>query len=532
MAKVSPSVAAAEAAIRIRSRASLLDYAKSIDIPGAPVSDDENEWVFKPVETGLAAHHILLLQTIEKVIKGELPRCMLFLPPGSAKSSYGSVVAPTWAMGRQPGTKIILTSYGSDLAKKHGRKARQIVRSPRFCATFETELSKETSAADEWALANGSEYMAAGILSGVTGNRANGLIIDDPIRGRQQADSETVRDTTWSAYQDDLRTRLIPGGWEILIQTRWHEDDIAGRLLPENYDGECGLIRCRDGRDWYVLCLPAECDRLGDPLGRKIGDYLWPEWFTPEHFAGFKSQVRTWSALFQQRPQPDSGTFFERDWFTLYQPGTEPTVYKYGASDYAVTDGGGDFTEHGVFGVDSQGDVWILDWWRGQTASNIWIDALLDMGRHKPLCWFGEAGVIRRALEPYITRRMQEREVFFRHEWLASITDKPTRARAAQGMASARKIHLPDNEDGRRILDHLIRFPTGPYDHDVDVISLFCRAIDEAHPAAKERPKDNSSLIDKRLDDLEKPYVDPSLVHDDISIWDRELHYGGINTVE
>jgi predicted phage terminase large subunit-like protein len=482
---LSPQEAALELLRRRRARKSLLDYAKSIDVPGKPVSENEDEWLFNPIETGLASHHVLILEVIEKVITGEIPRAMFFLPPGSAKSTYGSVVAPTYAMGKFPGTKIILASYGSDLARKNGRRARQIARSPQYKAIFDTVISSDTAAADEWATTNGSEYLACGILSGVTGNRAHGLIIDDPIKGRSEADSDTIRARTWDTYQEDLRTRLIPGGWEIIIQTRWHEDDLAGRILPEDYNGESGLIKCRDGREWYIVCLPAQCDRKDDLLGRKIGEYLWPEWFSEEHFKPFKAQTRTWNALFQQRPQPEMGTYFQRDWFKRYKPDELPKfLHIYGSSDYAVTDQGGDFTEHGIHGIDPTGDLWVKDWWAKQTEADVWIDTQLDLVEtHKPFCWFGEGGVIKKAINPFLVRRMQERKIFCRMEWIPSIHDKPTRARAFQARASSGKVHIPVGEMGDRIIDQCIRFPSGAHDDAVDVLSLFCLALDQAHPA-------------------------------------------------
>ena len=134
---------------------------------------------------------------------------------------------------------------------------------------FDTALSKESAAADEWALTNGSEYMGAGMLAGITGNRADGVVWDDLIKGREQADSQAdPRQKTWDAYIDDLLTRKKPGAWEIGITTRWHEDDIAGRILPEGYAGESGCIDCRDGNRWYVVCIPAEAERADDVLGR------------------------------------------------------------------------------------------------------------------------------------------------------------------------------------------------------------------------------------------------------------------------
>lgn len=311
---MTPQQAALELIRRRRGRASLVGYANAIEIPGKPATDDPDEWLFKPVELGLAAHHLLLMQVIERAASRRYGRFMVFMPPGSAKSTFASVVAPTYFMGRNPGTKIILASYGSDLARKHGRKARQIVRSPAFASLFGCTISKDSSAANEWALTNGSEYLAAGLLAGLTGNRAHGAIIDDPIKGREQADSPTIRAKTWDAYVDDLQTRLIPGGWLGVVQTRWHEDDLSGRLLPKDYAGQSGPVECRDGRVWEIINLPAECERADDPLGRKIGEMLWPEWFDESHWRPFRAQSRTWAALFQQRPRPDEGGIFKDGW--------------------------------------------------------------------------------------------------------------------------------------------------------------------------------------------------------------------------
>jgi predicted phage terminase large subunit-like protein len=154
-------------------------------------------------------------------------------------------------------------------------------------------------------------------MAGLTGNRAHGALIDDPIKGREQADSPTIREKTWGAYTDDLQTRLIPGGWIGLIQTRWHENDLAGRLLPKGYAGESGLIKCTDGNVWEVINLPAECERADDPLHRRIGEMLWPEWFDAKHWGPFRLQSRTWAALFQQRPRPDEGGIFKEAWCAL-----------------------------------------------------------------------------------------------------------------------------------------------------------------------------------------------------------------------
>lgn len=159
---IAPSAAASELLARRAARGSLIAYSQKIIIPGAPVSEDPDEQWFVPVESKTAAHHRLLMNTLQRISETPNGRAMVFMPPGSAKSTYTSVVFPTWAMGRKPGTQIILGSYATDLAKKHGRRARQIVGSREYRAIFDTGLRTGLAAANEWALENGSEYMSAG----------------------------------------------------------------------------------------------------------------------------------------------------------------------------------------------------------------------------------------------------------------------------------------------------------------------------------------------------------------------------------
>lgn len=476
---------------------SLLDFCGLIEIPGAPVDEDpDSDVAFKPIRQPPAKHHRLLIDKLEAVERGEIKRLMVFMPPGSAKSTYASVVFPPWFMGRKKRRNVIVATYASDLARKIGRRARSIIKQPVYREIFGTGLSPDSSAADEWSLENENEFMGGGILSGITGNRADGIIIDDPIKGRQDADSEVIRERTLTEYQDSIKTRLKPGGWIVLIQTRWHEDDLAGSILPEKYDGESGFIQCRDGERWYVISLPAEATHADDPLGRKRGEFLWPEWFTAEHWAAFRANPRTWSALYQQRPQPDEGTYFKREWFKRYKTAPKELHY-YGTSDYAVTEDGGDFTVHRVWGVDPNGDIYLMPGgFRGQTASDVWIDRKLDLvKRYKPFAWFGEAGVIQKAIEPALTRRSRERQIYCRFEWLPSIADKPTRARGFQARASMGTVWFPEGQEGDDILDEYLRFPAGKNDDDVDNGSLIGRALDEAHPAIaaqehKPKPKD------------------------------------------
>lgn len=490
---ISPQDAATELLRRRRARSSLVAYSNAIDVPGRPTSEDEDEWLFHPIETSVAAHHILMLETAEKIITMPHGRGIFLFPPGSAKSTYLSVVVPTYCMGRWPDYRIVAASYGSDLSRKFGRRGRQIVRSPAYQSLFGTELSSESSAADEWALTNGSEYMSGGILSGITGNRAKGVVIDDPVKGRDEAESPQIRKRTREAYEDDIKTRILPGAWIILIQTRWHQDDLAGSILPEGWNGESGLIRCRDGMDWYVLCVPAKAERQDDPLGRKVGEYLWPQWFTRQHWAQFESNARTWSALYQQRPTPSTGSYFLADWLRPYEklPSLE-TLHIYGASDYAVTKDGGDYTVHGVVGIDSDDGMWLLDLWRAQTTSDQWVDAFCDLvKRWKPIGWAEEQGQINAGVGPFLEKRMRERKAYVARVQFPTRHDKAVRAQSIRGRMAQLGLHVPILAPWYpEFQSELLSFDAGKHDDQVDMLGLIGQILDRMSAGKAEKDPD------------------------------------------
>jgi len=385
--RLSAPEAAAELLRRKFARNSLAEFAQAIDVPGKPATDNEDEWLFRPVETIAAAHHVLLMDTLDRVLSGEIQNLMVFMPPGSAKSTYASVVFPAYAMGKKPGTRVILGSYASAIAWKQSRRTRQIAKSAKYQPIFGAALVAGNQSVEEWALDNGSEYMAGGVLAGMTGNRASILIIDDPVAGREDAESETIRAKTKQAYEDDLQTRLIPGGSTIIIQTRWHEDDLSGGILPEGWDGQSGHQIGRDGQQWYVLCLPAICDRADDPLQRKIGDPLWPEWFKGGHFEKFRSNARTWSALFQQKPRPSEGAELQLKWVQRYvnPPPKLNKIILVDPSSGRKKDAG-DYTCMWVVGLAPDQNAYVIDCVRDRLNLSARVDALFGLHvKHSPL---------------------------------------------------------------------------------------------------------------------------------------------------
>ncbi|MDH2239079.1 terminase family protein [Pigmentiphaga sp. GD03639] len=444
--QLSQREAAAELLARRRARAGLLEFTQYTN----PYYE-------------AAPHHRLIAAALERVERGETDRLMICMPPRHGKSELASRRFPAWYLGRNPERQVIAASYNGDIASDFGRDVRNIVIEPAYGALFATRLSPDSRAANRWHTSNGGMYVAAGVGTAITGRGAHLLLIDDPFKDRKEADSETARNDVWDWYTSTAYTRLMPGGAIVLINTRWHDDDLSGRLLAQQEAG---------GDKWEVLSLPA-IDQTGNAL--------WPERYDIDRLLQIKAVLpeRDWTALYQQQPAPDDGTYFQRDWFKFWE--RRPAhLSVYGTSDYAVTDGGGDYTVHRIWGVDPAGDLYRLGGWRGQTASDAWIERQLDLVQQfKPLAWFGEAGVIQKAVEPMLRRRMIERNAYCRLEWLPSIVDKPTRARGFQARASMGRVWL---EPGAEIAEFL-RFPAGKNDDDVDCASLIGRALDEMHPA-------------------------------------------------
>jgi len=450
-----------------------------------------------------AAHHELLCNALDEVLervrlgtaanypKGEWQRdrLMVFMPPGSAKSTYSSVRFPGYFLGKLPTKAIICASYGEKLATEFGRKVRNIVKREDYLMLFDVALSEDAQAKGEWGTNHGGSYFAAGVGSGVTGRRADLGLIDDPVKGQQEADSISTRDEAWNWYRSDFFSRLKPGAAQIIIQTRWNDDDLSGRILPDDWDGTSGDFVGFDGQIWRVICLPAEA-RDNDILGREQGEWLWPDYYTPATWESIKkvqtsdgTDFRIWNALYQQTPQPDSGVFFKREWFKRYDLGDHPPVSPFGASDYGVTKGGGDATEHGIGGFDKDENLYLVDWWSGHSSTDEWIESQLDLAKEwRPYAWLAEVGVIRRAVEPFLTKRKRERRIYFRQEWMSHIGDKGANAKAFQALAASGKVYIPRCEWGDAVLDQLVKFVPGTdfKDDKVDVCGLLGRIVDAA----------------------------------------------------
>jgi predicted phage terminase large subunit-like protein len=251
-------------------------------------------------------HHKVLAEKLMETEKGDIDRLMVLMPPRHGKSELASVRFPAWFLGRNPSLRVIATSYSARLAETFGRKVREIVADPKFRLTFGFGLSKRSRASDRWETTEGGGYIAAGVGGSITGMGGDLLIVDDPFKNQEDADSKTYRDKVWEWYQSTLYTRIEKGGKIVVILTRWHEDDLAGRLLASGND------------DWHVVSFPAVAE--GDEEFRNIGEPLWEDKYDSADLQRIKTTVgtRVWNALYQQRPAPQDGAVFKKGWWRFY----------------------------------------------------------------------------------------------------------------------------------------------------------------------------------------------------------------------
>jgi hypothetical protein len=392
---------------------------------------------------------------------------MLLCPPQHGKSTVSSKRFPAYLLGLDPSLDVVSASATAQLAEEFGREVRNCIQSHEYKHLFPaTSLAEDSQAKGRWNTNKGGGYYAVGMGGALMGRGGNLGIIDDPFATWEDAQSELSREKAWEWYTGTFYNRMRPTAPIILIQHRMHEDDLAGRLIERQDFG---------GDKWEIVELPANLD-----------DPPWPERYNRFALERIKdnSDPRKWNALYLQNPTPEDGTFFKKEWFEFYDPRKVPKCYKYISSDFAVTEGNGDYTELATHGY-VDGDLYLaIEGWRGQTSADVWIEYLIDqMDRHNPFAFFGETGAIRRSIEPFLLRRMNERTIMCRCEWLTRGHDKPTMARPLQAMASMGKVKIADSDYGHQLLGQLLRFPAGKFDDGVDMAALMAMAIDQAHPA-------------------------------------------------
>ncbi len=383
------------------------------------------------------------------------------MPPGAAKSTYASVLFPAWWFTQHPTSSVLGASHTADLAAHFSRQIRNLVaeHGPRLGY----ELAPDLRTAASWRTTEGGSYHSAGVRGPIVGRRADLVIIDDPLKSQAEADSPAQRDHVWAWYRSDLIPRLKPRGRVVVIMTRWHEDDLGGRLLQGN-------------EPWRSLCLPAIAGDA-DPLGRMPGEALWPDWEDAAALLRKREAIgeRAWSALFQQNPKPLLSGIFRIDRIGVMElePVADGEVVR--AWDLAATGSTGGKDPDWTVGLKlmrtGSGHFVVLDIHRlrggpHEVEAAIVAAAKLD-GMSVPVGLPQDPGQAGRAQVLYLTRKLAGHQVISSPESGA----KETRAMPVASQCGAGNLSIVRARWNTAFLDELQGFPAGNKDDQVDALS-------------------------------------------------------------
>lgn len=472
-----------------------------------------------------------------EVAEKKSPRLMLLVPPRHGKSELASIRFPAWHLGHHPQHEIINVSYNLDLPMKFSRKVRELLRDPFYAAIFpDTVLNPDSQSIETWATLKGGGFLAAGVGGGITGKGAHVLIVDDPIKNQQEADSVLVRDQLWEWYQSTAYTRLAPGGGVLVIETWWHDDDLAGRIQQlaaqdpradqfeiVKYPAIAEQLEIRDRETLHVTkidCGSADegevtlklaasgFDETKQEVLRRPGEALHPDRYPIDALERIKATLskRIWSALFQQNPVPDEGAYFLKEQFK-YEDTAPPPLGRllYSAWDFAITEKQtADYTV-GITVLQDENDVLhVVDMVRfRESDAHIMVENILDMAARwnshgVPYVIGFEDGQIWRAIEATLKRRMQERNIWPATELLKPFTDKLARARPLQARMQHDRVRFLNNTSWTTTLvNEMLRFPAGVHDDCVDALAWAAQLAVLHQPPTVAPPPKLASWKDK-----------------------------------
>ena len=413
-------------------------------------------------------HHLVLIDALQRLAERRYKRLIVTMPPRHGKSELVSVLFPAWCFARNQSEHLIIASYAFDLASRMNRECQRIIDSDSYRQLFpNVTFAKESEPGSirtnqRFDIAGGGHYVSAGVGGGITGVGATIAIIDDPVKDAMEADSLTYRDRAWEWYTTTFTTRFERGAIEVICQTRWHEDDLTGRILERKKHGT------------EVINLPAICEKP-EPH-REIGEALWPAWYSREWLLEKQSEngSRAWNALYQQRPAPDEGSTIKRQWFQYYDPrqykieGKKVNYY----FDTAYTKNEKNDPTAGIAYVREGADLYVLE------CASEW----LDFGEQKRFIkdfsarnGYSPLSIIR--IEPKATgislvQEIKQGTALNVKEGETVKGDKPARVNRCEGILEAGRVHLPKGMAWTaQFLDECAAFPNAAHDDRVDCLT-------------------------------------------------------------
>lgn len=410
-----------------------------------------------------APHHYLLSDQLEAVSNSTIDRLMVLMPPGSAKSIYSSIFFPAWWFTQHPSSSVIAISHTASLGEHFGRQVRNLVVD--HSGRLGYELAPDNRAAARWQTSERGEYFAAGVRGPITGRRADLALIDDPIKSLADVNSARLRDGLWTWYQSELITRLKPGGRVVIVMTRWHEDDIAGRL------------QAYEMSQWRILRLPAFAE-ADDPLGRDGDTPLWPNWENSLLLQRKRTSVgeRVWHAMYQQSPKAAADSLFRVDRIDILD---DPPMSGMGrtvrAWDLAATASDGSNDPDWTVGIKLQaepsGRYTVLDTVRFRGSPNDVVDRIvMTANRDGATVQIGlpeDPGQAGKTQVAFLSGRLGG----YRVKASPETGSKATRVMPVASQIEARNFSIVRANWNYAFLEELRDFPSGRKDDQVDALS-------------------------------------------------------------
>ena len=455
-------------------------------------------WVHKDVARRLEK----FVRDVEEKLS---PRLMIFMPPRHGKSTLASQELPSWVLGKHSDWEIISASYAITLPVGFSRIIKDRIDSLEYEAIFPgTRLRPDARGVEEWLTTRRGRYRAVGVGGGITGTGAEILIIDDPIKDYQEAQSEIIREAAYNWYTSTARTRLSPGGGVLIIQTRWHDGDLSGRLLSDRAMLLEAGVDSDEIDDWEVVSYPALAEydewmfpdstiHVGpDPQEippeakrlRTKEEALHPQRYSSLELRRMRNTMPSvqWNALYQQNPVPETGEYFTKDMFRQFNglPGAEDEYAYFMAWDLAIGEkSSNDWTVGTVAAYHYSGNLYLMDMVRARMNVHAIIAAMIDMARKWPLMQVMgiEQGQIYKTMAPLVKEAMVREKVRFSlTEELKPVTDKLMRARPLQQKMQMGFIQFPSNQPWVSLVEReMLRFPNGTNDDIVDSLAWLAR---------------------------------------------------------
>lgn len=427
-------------------------------------------------------HHEILGKTLERayntIMAGGKARIIIEIPPRHGKSETSTILFPTWVLGRAPELPIITASHSAEMAEWFGMKARDVMQSDYYKAIFGTRLREDSQSKSKWLTQKNGGFLAAGIGGSITGRGFKIGIIDDPIKNRQDAESSTVRDLVWDWYTSTFYTRQEGNSAIIVIMTRWHTDDLVGRLLvKEKEDAAAG----RENYDhWEVVRFPAIAE--ADEEHRKAGEPLWPKKFDKAFFESTKAAVGIydWSSMYQQNPITSENQEFKQEYFRYFENSDIQNLNLQCTTtvDLAISQKSqADETVIMTIGKDPFTSRWfILETTHGHFDPLGTIDAIfMHQSKYRSRV-FVESVAYQKALQYFILEEQRRRGQFFLVDEIKNARrGKEERIRGLLPYYRAGAIY--HRKTNTLLEDQLLEFPFGKHDDHPDALSMQLEAV-------------------------------------------------------